>query len=242
MSNQELIEKLEIFQNLLIGSVTNEGSDNQKYLEIREELFEIPGMKEAMPSFARTCLNIGQFWAHIKKQGNLPSYASRREYVWEAFRPIVESLQSAESPNKQMFFPKGSTHDAYTHIKSILQQATTSIFIIDGYMDGTIYTVLGTLNGYLGIRILTSKIPTDFTLEGKKFVQQHGSFTVEARTTKDFHDRFIVIDGKECYLLGASIKDAGNKSFTIIPLRDLPVVEFFRKYAEDVWSLSTPLF
>jgi hypothetical protein len=104
------------------------------------------------------------------------------------------------------------------------------------------YTVLSTLNGSLQIRILTSKVPNDFSLEGKKFKLQHTSFTLEVRTTKDFHDRFIVIDGKDCYLLGASIKDAGNKSFTIVPLKDSSVVQFFLNHAEDAWNNAAPLF
>jgi hypothetical protein len=199
-------------------------------------------MKEALPSFVRTCTTLPQFWAHVKREGNMPRYADRREYVWNAFKPLMESLEGGQPIQGQAFFPKGATHDAYKHIKAILEEAEQSIFIIDGYMDGTMYTVLSTLNGSLQIRILTSKVPNDFSLEGKKFKLQHTSFTLEVRTTKDFHDRFIVIDGKDCYLLGASIKDAGNKSFTIVPLKDSSVVQFFLNHAEDAWNNAAPLF
>ena len=61
-------------------------------------------------------------------------------------------------------------------------------------MDGTIYTMLSTLAGNLKVRILTSKIPADFGIEGMKFTQQHQSFSLETKKTKDFHDRFIIID------------------------------------------------
>ena len=236
MSNQELLEKLEVLQNVLIGSVTGGASNSQQYREIREELFGIPGMKESLPSFIRTCTDLNQFWHLIKREGNMPSYASRREFVWKAFKPLVESLESGQKVDAQAFFPKGATHDAYTHIRAILQEARKSIFIIDGYMDSSIYTVLSTITGSLDIRFLSSKVPNDFALEAKRFVQQHTTFTLTIRTVRDFHDRFIVIDGNSCYLLGASIKDAGNRAFTIVPLRDLPVVEFFQRYAQDVWN------
>ena len=98
-------------------------------------------------------------------------------------------------------------------------------------MDSTIYTVMSTLTGHLDIKILTSKVPGDFGLEGKKFNMPHQSFTLELRKTKDFHDRFIVVDSKACYFLGASIKDAGDKSFSIVPLKDPPIVQFFLNYA-----------
>ena len=35
------------------------------------------------------------------------------------------------------------------------------------------------------------------------------------KITTDFHDRFLIIDDKEVYLIGAPIKDAGKKSFAI---------------------------
>jgi hypothetical protein len=238
MSNQELIEKLEILQNIMIASVTGEVSDNAQYTEIRNELFGIPGMKEALPSFVRTCTSLAQFWAHVKREGDMPRYADRREYVWKAFKPLIESLESGQSVKAQAFFPKGATHDAYTHIRAILQEAQSSVFIIDGYMDSDIYTVLSTLNNILDLRFLTSKIPNDFVLEGQRFAQQHRC-TLSIKTVRDFHDRFIVVDKSSCYLLGASIKDAGNKAFTIVPLNDRPVVEFFLRYADEVWNSAT---
>lgn len=45
-----------------------------------------------------------------------------------------------------------------------------------------------------------------------------------AKTNK-FHDRFIVIDNKEMYHLGASIKDLGKKCFGINKIEDLEIIE-----------------
>lgn len=38
------------------------------------------------------------------------------------------------------------------------------------------------------------------------------------------HDRFLIIDDKEGYLIGASIKDAGKKSFAITKIEDVNMV------------------
>src|SRR6266851_4804009 len=66
---------------------------------------------------------------------------------------------------------------------------------IDPYMDTSIFQVLGTLSSaVLAVKLLTSKIPVDFGLEAQKFVKQHSGFSIEARRTKDFHDRFIILD------------------------------------------------
>jgi hypothetical protein len=43
------------------------------------------------------------------------------------------------------------------------------------------------------------------------------------------------------YLLGASIKDAGNKGFTIVPLQEASIVRFILDHADPVWASATPL-
>jgi hypothetical protein len=135
--------------------------------------------------------------------------------------PPTGNLTPLSDAEQQAFFATGSDHDAYIHIRAILQTAKANLFIIDPYMDGTIYQVLGTLiSAKMTVKILTSKVSSDFVLEGRKFVKQHTQFCLEFRRTKDFHDRFIILDQTKCYLIGASIKDAGNKGFAIVELED----------------------
>ena len=38
------------------------------------------------------------------------------------------------------------------------------------------------------------------------------------RYTESFHDRFLIIDDKELYLIGASLKDLGRKCFAFTKL------------------------
>jgi hypothetical protein len=199
-------------------------------------------LKEALPRFVRTCTDLTQFWHLIKREGNLPSYASRREYTWDAFRPLLAGADDEAPVEREAFFVKGSDHDAYVHIRAILHLAKTELFVIDPYMDGSIYQVLGTLTpANMSIQILTSKVPSDFALEGQKFAKQHPGFTLHLRKTKDFHDRFVIIDRSKCYLLGASIKDAGNKGFTIVPLEEPALIQFIINHADQVWTSATQL-
>ena len=143
---------------------------------------------------------------------------------------------------REVFFVKGSDHDAYVHIRSILQTAKADLFVIDPHMDDSIYQVLGTLTATpMHLRIVTSKHPADFALETNKFVKQHAGFVVEVRATRDFHDRFIFLDQTTCYLLGASIKDAGNKAFTVVPLQESSIVRFILDHATQVWASARPI-
>ena len=54
--------------------------------------------------------------------------------------------------------------------------------------------------------------PSDIAM----FNMQYGGLSV--RTSKNFHDRFLIIDDKELYLIGASLKDLGWKCFAFTKL------------------------
>jgi hypothetical protein len=238
---QQVLENIEALQNLMLASVTGGARDESEYRRIRDELLRAPGLEEIVPRFVRTCGDLSQFWHFTKTQNDLASYASRREYIWSAFRPLLTDLQDEYGIQREVFFAKGSEHDAYVHIRAILHTVKTDLSIIDPYMDGSIFQVLGTLApGYVAVRILTSKYPPDFALENKKFMRQHPGFVVDVRATRDFHDRFIILDKTKCYLLGASIKDAGNKGFTIVQLGEPSIVQSILTYTNQVWGVATP--
>ena len=48
--------------------------------------------------------------------------------------------------------------------------------------------------------------------------------TLAVYKTQVFHDRFIILDGKMAYHIGASIKDTGKKVFGISLMRDQEIV------------------
>ena len=76
--------------------------------------------------------------------------------------------------------------------------------------------------------ILTSDKSNIDSLDIKKFNKEYPILKV-AKTNK-FHDRFIVIDNKEMYHLGASIKDLGKKCFGINKIEDIEIIEKFINY------------
>ncbi len=122
---------------------------------------------------------------------------------------------------KELFFPKDTQHDAYIEIRKLFQKAKGSITVVDPYIDSSIFIVLGTISSLsLKARLLTHEIPSDFTQEARKFLAQHTNFTLQARKSKEFHDRFVIIDDDECWHVGCSIKDAGNKAFMLSKIED----------------------
>jgi PLD-like domain len=144
--------------------------------------------------------------------------AALKEIGWELrgnkLAPVGEAVT-------ELFFPERSQHDAYVEIRNLLSVATSSITIIDPYLDDSILTLLsGCARNGTNVRVLTSKHPADLSLELQKWHAQHPTISIEIRTTKNFHDRFVIIDGKQCWHLGASIKDAGSKVFMINEVED----------------------
>lgn len=142
--------------------------------------------------------------------------------------------------NREQFFAPKTEHDAYVRIREIIREAKRTIRIIDPYTDATLFTLLATATVPLAIKILTSKMGgSDFALEAKKFVTQYSHLVLEVRRTHEFHDRFIILDEKKCYHLGASIKDAGNRACMIGLVEDAANVQALLAQQEQSWNAGS---
>jgi hypothetical protein len=138
----------------------------------------------------------------------------------------------------QLFLSAGSQHDAFIEIRKIVRQATKELFIVDPWVDHTLWPLLTNIPSACKTRVLTENMKGDFLLEGKKFIAQHGA-TLEVRRTANYHDRFVILDGMKCFHLGASIKDAGNKAFALSELERASVARAAITDAEAEWLKST---
>lgn len=155
-------------------------------------------------------------------------------------RSAVEQLRWQLPDPKQVFLPAGSQHDAHVQIRSILQQAAAEVFVIDAWVDETLWPLLTNIPRSCKVRILGEHLKGDFSLEARRFAAQHGN-VIEIRTTAKYHDRFIFLDGKRCFHLGASIKDAGNKAFALSEFERPQLVTATLADAETEWSVATPV-
>lgn len=141
--------------------------------------------------------------------------------------------------DQHVFFPAGAVHDAFVHIRGLFKGAHREIFVVDGYVDSSIFQFLLSTNSPKTCRILTNskRLPKDFLAETKAFVTQHG-FAISIRSADTFHDREIIVDQKQVFVLGASIKDAGKRAFNIVPVEAGPVITEMVRYAEQEWQAA----
>lgn len=138
------------------------------------------------------------------------------------FDEVFNQLQLEENIKQRIFFD-GQIYDAYSLIVDIIKRANNKILIIDNYIDDSVLKMLAKKKSNVEVVILTSDKSNIENLDIKKFNKEYPILKV-AKTNK-FHDRFIVIDNKEMYHLGASIKDLGKKCFGINKIEDIEIIE-----------------
>lgn len=151
------------------------------------------------------------------------------------------ALTTQDALVAERFLPAGTEHDAYVAIREILWRANTSLLIVDNYIGGMLLGMVGASPARLqSVHLLTIErsVTDDLKNESQKFRQQYSSVDFKLRTTRNFHDRFILIDGSEVYHIGASIKDAGKRAFLISRLKDEPVLEAVKQYVLAEWQTA----
>ena len=146
------------------------------------------------------------------------------------FDEVFDELQrKQETEFKQSIFFDGQIYDAYSLIIDIIKRAKQKILIIDNYIDDSILKMLSKKNKDVEVVILTSQNCNLTKLDISKFNKQYPNLKV-SRTNK-FHDRFIVIDNKNLYHIGASLKDLGKKCFAISKIEDDEYVNKISNYS-----------
>ena len=138
------------------------------------------------------------------------------------FDHIFNQLQQEQNIKQKIFF-EGQIYDAYSLIIDIIRKAMKKILIIDNYIDDSILKMLTKKNKNVEVVILTSNKSNIQQIDIQKFNKEYPTLKI-AKTNK-FHDRFIIIDDKEMYHLGASIKDLGKKCFGINKIEDIEIIE-----------------
>ena len=111
--------------------------------------------------------------------------------------------------NQNIFFD-GQIYDAYSFVNDLLKLAKSEIVLIDNYIDDTVFTLFSKYPN-IHFTIYTSTISKQLKLDFEKYSKQYKNIAL--KTFKNAHDRFLIIDKKEIYHLGASLKDLGKKWF-----------------------------
>ena len=135
----------------------------------------------------------------------------------ERFERVFDYMEAHEAPKQKVFFD-GQVYDAFELLVSLVQKAEKSITLIDGYVDTGTLNILAKKADGVDVTIWTHPRTSLTQLDVDTFNAQYPQLAVEHTTA--FHDRFLILDDAEGYFVGASLKDAGKKSFAITAIED----------------------
>ena len=131
---------------------------------------------------------------------------------------IWSFIQANKIPERGVFF-NNQIFDAYIFSSELISKAKKSIILIDNYIDETTLLQLSKRNKKVQCIIYTEKIHDQLKLDLEKHNAQYPA--IEIRILKNVHDRFLILDEKELYHIGASLKDLGKRWFAFSKLDGL---------------------
>ena len=138
------------------------------------------------------------------------------------FEEVFEYIGTNVEVKQNIFFD-GQIYDAFSFIVRIVKKAKKEIVLIDNYVDINTLNIMCKKNKGVDVVIATGGKGNLSAKDINKFNSQYPKLSV--KTTTDFHDRFLIIDKTEVYHIGASIKDAGKKTFGITRIEDKDLIQ-----------------
>ena len=136
-------------------------------------------------------------------------------HKWDS---ILERLDATETPLRGVFYD-GQLWDARALVLKLIGSAKRSLILIDNWATAETLDLFAKKRKGVKVTVFTSQhydkkhVPHHKISDGdiKAFNAQYPKLTVCYNET--FHDRFLIVDDKELYLIGASLKDLGRKCF-----------------------------
>ena len=131
-------------------------------------------------------------------------------------------VQTREPPLQGVFY-EGQLWDACSLVEKLIGRAKKEILLIDSWVGPGTLDMLAKKRKGVKVEVVSSPRGDKLAQSDvDKFNAQYGGLMV--KTSLAFHDRFLIIDSKELYLIGASLKDLGRKcfGFTVLDKSNIP--------------------
>lgn len=139
----------------------------------------------------------------------------------ERFEKVFDYISTHEESEQRVFFD-GQIYDAFSLMSNLIQKADFSLLLIDNYVDVKTLNLLAKKKNNVAVTIYTLNNGMLSNFDVSAFNAQYP--TVSVKYTNKFHDRFLLVDGKYGYHIGASLKDAGKKCFAINIIQDISII------------------
>ena len=141
----------------------------------------------------------------------------------ERFDTIFKAMDGGDFPPQKVFYD-GQLWDARAFVDRLVKSARKSLLLVDNWTTVETLDMLAAKQTGVAATVVTSEHrdgkgnprPKILPADVAKFNAQYPTLSVRFR--ENFHDRFLVVDDRELYLIGASLKDLGKKCFAFTKL------------------------
>lgn len=140
----------------------------------------------------------------------------------ERFEQVFSYISEHAESNQKIFFD-GQIYDAFSLIADLIQRGNKEVILVDGYVDINTLNLLSKKKDGVSAVVYTLKQTKLTGADIKNFNAQYPK--LEVKHTRAFHDRFLILDRKTVYHIGASIKDAGKKCFGVNLIQDEGIIK-----------------
>ena len=136
----------------------------------------------------------------------------------ERFDTIFKAMDGGDFPPQKIFYD-GQLWDARAFVDRLVKSARKSLLLVDNWATVETLDMLASKQKSVAVLVVTSEHrdrkgnprPKILPADVAKFNAQYPPLSLRFR--ENFHDRFLVVDDRELYLIGASLKDLGKKCF-----------------------------
>ena len=146
------------------------------------------------------------------------------------FEQIFDAIEDKTLQRQQGIFFDNQIFDAYKFISDLIRTSKSSIILIDNYIDDSVLTLFNKRNKNVQVIIYTKEITKQLQLDLNKYNSQYPF--IKIKEFQQSHDRFLIIDNKEVYHFGASLKDLGKKWFAFSKF-DKEALKILEKLSSD---------
>jgi hypothetical protein len=224
--------------------------------KLRALMQRAPDFKDYSPTSSEHMVWLGQAHALVNKwnpvdaisftinSNCLSSEVMRNGSIARIYGTLYRAIADLEltlPADSQGTFAAGEVYKFFQELNKVIKSAEESIFIIDPYLDHTVFDLyLNSRQPEVSVRLLLKKNADTVKPATQKYVEQYGD-VVEVRRIKTIHDRVIFVDKDVCWVVGQSLKDAAKNTPTyLLPLAPDIVADKLQQY-EELWSVAVPI-
>lgn len=213
----------EWMSQIVISNKEKMGLRKKPYAFTEQGVAMLAGVLKSKIAIA-TSIHIIQAFVHMRKfisdnalmHHRLEKLEKQQSITTTKLEHIFQAIENKDIKSQSGIFYDGQVFDAHAFVSDLIRHAKKSIILIDNYIDDTVLTQLSKANQKVNIYLLTKNASNALKLDIRKYNEQYTNIVLVEFSLA--HDRFLILDEKKIYHIGASLKDLGKKWFAFSKL------------------------